>query len=314
MTNEINQPAQAAKEPNTESHRYEVDDGTTQQEVASTATPPPVSSEPKKEEATTETDAKHKDGDEAADNKDERKPNKVSARQRINELTRQYRTEQSVRQKLEAENAELRKQVPAKAADADATEPKKPTRDNYESYDDYVEALTDWKVEQKTKTAPQPQVQQQQKPVELTPEEKALADAVKDVVAEGAEKYPDFTEKLFDQRMPMTQTMAEAIFDSDNAADMAYYLATHHDKAAEIAQLDPKAQIRAIGKLEARMESGELTVAGKQPAPKKVTQAPEPIEPDGAGNSSEYGVTDDDTPLSSFRAKRHQAWKRHGFA
>lgn len=307
-------PADNQTAPSDDTQRYDVDDGLTQETQGKTTSAEDDKTTAAQANAQTEQD--NKDGDDTVTPGEEKKPNKVPARQRIGELTRQFRTEQARRQKLETENQQLKDQLSGKKSSSNDVETRKPTRDDFESYDEFVDALTDWKVDQKLK--PQQQQQQntdQRKAVEITPEERALADTVKDVVAEGVDKYPDFAEKIFDQKAVMTQTMAETVFDSDSAVDMAYYLATHHDEAVKIARMEPKAQIRAIGRLEAQLESGAVSNApAKKETKKQTTQAPDPIEPDSSGNSSEYGVTDDDTPLSSFRAKRHKSWRQSGLA
>lgn len=319
------EPAAKAGAKVDDAQRYDIDDGSAHEADGKTTSTGGKSEDDKttaglpKAQSNAQTEQDNKDSDDTVKPGEEKKPNKVPARQRIGELTRQYRTEQAQRQKLETENQQLKEQLSGKKSQSmpdqkdDATT-RKPTRDDFESYDEYVDALTDWKVDQKLK--PQQQPDQRKPPaVEITPEERALADTVKDVVAEGVDKYPDFAEKIFDPKAVMTQTMAETVFDSDNAVDMAYYFATHHDEAVKIARMEPKAQIRAIGRLEAQLESGAVSNApARKETKKQTTQAPEPIEPEGSGNSSEYGVTDDDTPLSSYRAKRHKAWRQNGLA
>gem|GEM_PF-4077849 len=43
---------------------------------------------------------------------------------------------------------------------------------------------------------------------------------------------------------------------ADNGDDIAYYLGTHMDEARAINALDPVSQIRAIGRLEAKLAAG----------------------------------------------------------
>lgn len=84
------------------------------------------------------------------------------------------------------------------------------------------------------------------------------------------DKYDDFDEVVGD--LKPTAPWSVAIMESDNAEDVAYYLAKHLDEATRIASLSPTGQIRAIGRLEAKL----LAEPPKKPEPSK---APAPIAP-----------------------------------
>lgn len=86
-----------------------------------------------------------------------------------------------------------------------------------------------------------------------------LAD-VQGKARQAAAKYPDFAEVVLreveDGGPPITSVMLEAMRESESFADLAYHLGKHPEVAEEIAGLSPSAQIRAIGRLEAQLESG----------------------------------------------------------
>lgn len=83
---------------------------------------------------------------------------------------------------------------------------------------------------------------------------------------------PDYAEKVLRNReLPITADMKEAIFDSDFGPQVAYYLSENVDKAIAISQMEPRAQAREIGRIEARIEAEKA-----KPAPPVVSKAPPP--------------------------------------
>jgi hypothetical protein len=65
--------------------------------------------------------------------------------------------------------------------------------------------------------------------------------------------------------------MAETIHSSDIGPDLAYYLGSNPKEADRISRLSPYLQAKEIGRLEAKLVS--------EPVTKRVTNAPEPIQP-----------------------------------
>lgn len=89
--------------------------------------------------------------------------------------------------------------------------------------------------------------------------------------AEFIASKPDYAEKvLSNPTLPITESMRDALLDSELGPQVAYYLAENVDKASAIAQLPPIAQAREIGRIEARLE------AAKASPPPSVSKAPPP--------------------------------------
>jgi hypothetical protein len=80
-----------------------------------------------------------------------------------------------------------------------------------------------------------------------------------------ASKYPDYAEVTGNPTLQITPAMAEAIVDSEHGPEVAYHLGKNPAEAARIARLNPPAQIRAIGNIEAAVT-----------APKQATTPPPP--------------------------------------
>ena len=146
----------------------------------------------------------------------------------------------------------------------------KPKEDAFEDYSEYLEALTDWKVEQKLgKANAERQAEEQRK----------SGDAW---INKGAEKFKDFAEvvtKRPDQGGPaITPAMADAINSSDLSHELAYHLGKNVAESRRIAALPPMAAARELGKLEAKLTAPTVK-------PRIQTNAPAPIRPiagDGA--------------------------------
>ena len=90
-------------------------------------------------------------------------------------------------------------------------------------------------------------------------------------IEEARGRYKDFDQVALSDNLPITSQMARVIASSDKGADVAYYLGTHKQEAAQIAQMsDPLDMARALGAIEARVSL---------PQPRTNTQAPDPVTP-----------------------------------
>lgn len=89
-------------------------------------------------------------------------------------------------------------------------------------------------------------------------------------VERAEDKYEDF-DTVVGELQPNTPFVA-AIMEADNGEDIAYHLGKNPKEAERIAKLAPRAQIREIGKLEAKLQA--------EPAkPRTPSKAPAPIVP-----------------------------------
>lgn len=81
------------------------------------------------------------------------------------------------------------------------------------------------------------------------------------------ERMPDF-DSVFHRDVPVTETMADIIADSEKGPEVAYYLGKNLSEARQIASLPPHLQGAAIARIEARVTSA--------PTVRKVSTAPQP--------------------------------------
>ena len=135
----------------------------------------------------------------------------------------------------------------------------KPVRAKFASDEAYVEALTDWKLDQREQKAAK------DREAQAAQQTSRKIDAL---YAE-AEKLDGFDAESYDA-LPLTRAIVEAVIDSDVGPQLMKHMADNPEEVARIAKLSPARQAAELGKLEAKL--------GEAPG-KKVSSAPAPINP-----------------------------------
>lgn len=246
-------------------------------------TPKATPSEDSKEsetadESETTDDKEQTDGDnaEGGEGEDEKPKSKRGIDKRFRELTTKIRGLEAA---LAAAKPESTPEVAKPAASAPAEG--KPVAGNFETYEEYTEALTLWTIDQReSKRA----ADQSRKQLEAAQNEAA---AQWDKRLDAARKQlEDFDELVLENdQVNITDAMKQAIFEADRGPEVAYFLAQNPAEAERIAKLSPVAAVRAIGKI----EDGLTPKAKAAPTTKpKVSSAPAPITPSSrpAANSA----------------------------
>lgn len=192
-------------------------------------------------------------------------PNK-GLQKRINKMTKKMRDAQ--REAEHWRNEALKNQQ----AQEQAPPAEKPKQQDFNSDAEFIEALTDWKVEQSNKAQRETQQEQTQQQ-SINEKRQAFTKSAKEV----AKKYDDFNDVVGNENLAISETMEQVILESDIGPEIAYHLGKNLDIALDIAQMPPHMAAREIGKIEARLS---------MPAQKKTTSAPPPLKPLGSKNSS----------------------------
>lgn len=144
----------------------------------------------------------------------------------------------------------------------DQTQPaaKKPDEDDFQTNAEFVEALTDWKVDQR------------QRAIAETMTKVDSDESANDffaVIDSGVDRYPDFNEVArtpADKGGPtITETMLEIMQESDDPIEIAYFFGKNVSESVRISKMSPLAAARAIGIIEAKVSGGT------QRAPQKIT-------------------------------------------
>ena len=276
---------------------------------------------PKKEEESPEAPAKGEEAKKEEDDKGEKEKadaaGDTGAEKKRAPGRFQKRIDRKVKQAAAAEKradeaekrAEAAEKKLADSGKADDVGTEKPEPSDYDNYDDYLKALTEFngkepekKAESKFKEEPK-KVEKEAKAEEVDQELlDALDDAESSFEAAG-ERYADFNDVISNKDVIITRDMVIAMSDADNAGDIAYHLGKNKDEANRISELSPIGQAKEIGKLEVKL-------AKKPPAEKRVTSAPDPIEPVGGGDGTEKA--EKDMTFSELEAHRNQQEVRSG--
>jgi hypothetical protein len=214
---------------------------------------------------------------------------KAVKKQRIAERERD--AERQAREELEARIAELETKIPATD---------KPNSEDFETEAEYLEALTDWKVEQKLKSlsAQGEGILKKQETEKKIEDAEKPYDTLDQFIDKGREKYADFDALVLqDKSFPLTDVMVDAVLDLETPHEVLYYLGKHHDESAEIAKMTIPKMAIALAKIDAKINA---------PAPKTiikhVSKAPEPITPIEAN-----GVID--VNPEKMTPKEYRAWR-----
>ncbi len=226
----------------------------------------------------------------------EEKPReKDPVQRRIDEITKKRREAERESAFKDTKIAALEEEL--KKAKSVIPQGEKPKLESFETETDYLEALTDWKVEQKFKV----ENEKASKETASADEKKMIDETYQELdekMEKGRNKYADFNELVLDEDLKISDSMVEAILLSDTAEDVLYYLGKHPEEAADIAKLPKLKVAHELGKIEARLSIPSLPL----PVKKKTTNAPEPIIP-----LKTTGVTERDPAQMSPR--EYRAWR-----
>jgi hypothetical protein len=214
---------------------------------------------------------------------------------RIDELTRKAREN-------EREAAYWRQRAEAKEkAEAEANAPKKPEPKDFEQYNDYVEALADFKADQKVDS----KLDERDKAAAKAKAEQTRASTWKERAAKFAESAPDYHEVMQASDVPVAPHVIEALEDSDMGPTIAYHLAKNPEIADRLNAMSPTAAAREIGKLEGKLATDtaptpdpNAETQGERAAPAapaarapKTTSAPPPAKPLSSGRSTSVDLS-----------------------
>lgn len=224
--------------------------------------------------ASTEDVAKTAAGSETAEDDEqdtgEKPKGKGGFQHKIDKLTREKYAAEAAAEELRRQLAD--KEKPA-AKPAESKPEGKPVAESFDSYEEYVEALTDWKLEQKEQSRQQSEAQRK-----AAEERKAVGDAWQGRLKEARTRYADF-DATVDADVPVSAAMQQALLDSEQGADLAYWLGKNPTEAERIAKLAPFAAARELGRIEAGLTR---ETPAQNPKP-KTSAAPAPIKPVGKG-------------------------------
>jgi hypothetical protein len=225
-------------------------------------------------------------------NEGEQKPKKTAS-ERIQELATKRREAEDKAEAAERRAQDLEARMLALQAGAKPMEAgDKPLRSQYATDDDYIEALTDWKTRETLakRELEQAQARAEAEQAEVAAQWSKRQDKV-------MKTLPDYADVIGKSEVGIPAHVHQAILESDQGPQIAYFLALHPAEAKAIAQMKPLAAVKRIASLE--RDLAEIDAEDKKPEPVKETpkpqrsKAPEPIEPVKSTPSSSGASTSD---------------------
>lgn len=199
----------------------------------------------------------------------------------------QKRIDRAVRQKYEAEaranelerRLQQLEQQPQVKAGSDA-----PKYEDFDDFDAYNRAVARYEAKQEIESTLNAH-QKAQAEQKAQAAQAVTAETWAKRAAAAKAEMPDFDEVVSSSDMKLHDTVYESITTSKLGPQIAYYLASNPDEADEISDMSVAAALRAIGRLEAKLEDGKVSVT-KTPAPikpvgqkAKAEKAPEEMSP-----------------------------------
>lgn len=179
------------------------------------------------------------------------------------------------------------------------TESKKPAPDDFETDEEYIEALTDWKTDQKLKDFEG----RLSKKEEQSREEKQISEW-NNRVKTFAEKTADFAEVLENvEDVVFSPVKIKALQESDAGPELLYEIAKNPELAEKIEAMSDIAAVKEIGRLESRLTKSSH---GKKPVTQTKTK-PKPISTvGGRGGKVTRSIYDPETSQAEFERQRRE--------
>lgn len=187
-----------------------------------------------------------------------------------------------------------------------------PNPDQFDSYQEYVDALVDYKIELRNQEQTKQQSEKSQR--EYQTQKRQEFEGYAHIIAE---QVPQFWDAITDPTLPVTDAMAEAVMELGELAPYTMlWLATNKQEALRMARLNPRAATLEIGRLAVKLER-ELTagndgqVQAGQVQPPQFQPKPVPTIRGGSPGNMDEGPSDKDN-IKTWLAKEAARQKKAG--
>lgn len=166
-----------------------------------------------------------------------------------------------------------------------------PKQDQFETYDDYLRALARHEIST-SMAAERERLQAEIEQRELRGGFDRKVEAVR-------EKHKDFDDVVMNPELEISVPMRDALMNSDDGPEMAYYLGNHPEESSRIARLNPYHQMLELGRISARLAA--------PPARKReASAAPPPIVPVRPVGKAVERLSDE-APIGDWMTRRNRA-------
>jgi len=262
---------------------------------------PPTVETPKDEPKDAPKDDSHADGE-----KGEKRAKKPIS-ERMSELVSQRKAAETEAQQAKREAAELRARMEAMSAQAaPVKEEPRPDRSKFANDEEYIEAVAEWKADQRLAKREQEQAEARSKA-----EREQLVKGWQEAQKRARTEIEDYDDVIKGSDVNLPGHLHQAILESDVGPHMAYYFAKHPDEAKRYAAMSPTKALRELGRLEDRLaEEADDDQPAAKPSPKtefEKSKAPAPITPVKDGRAVDPGPAQS---FEEYRARRLAEKKR----
>ncbi len=201
---------------------------------------------------------------------------------RIQQLTARLRAAEAERDALKAARSEPPAPSSTPQAPSVATPTPKPTPDQFTDYGEFIEALTDWKTDQKLTAAEQRRAQAAQQ-AQAEAEARRIETSFNQRKAAARQKYDDFDAVAINAptRIPIGSLIDAWVMEHPTGADVLYHLQKHPDDLDALLQQPVLEQAEALALLAQRFNGhGRTAAAGTGSAPASSSSpVPKPPNP-----------------------------------
>jgi hypothetical protein len=178
----------------------------------------------------------------------------------------------------------------------------RPKSEDFGTHEEYVEALTEWKVEKKLKDK-----EIEARALDMKKENESKVTTFKEREAAFKAEHTDFNDVLDEiEDVLLPPILQREIVTSENGPQLMYELAKDREELERICKLPPEALLRALGRFEAAISKDSES----SPETKKTTKAPKPIAPVGASSSGSTKKSISDPNLSQREYEQLRAKQR----
>lgn len=191
--------------------------------------------------------------------------------ERMQEVIADRRAAEEKADKAEREAAELRAKLESLQVKAEPIKvDDRPERAKFASQEEYEDALTDWKADQRIAKREREQAEAQAKA-----EFEAVTKAWEARCTTAKAEIEDFAEVIEASEVQVSDVVGQALMRSKNGPHMAYFFAKHPEEAKKVNRMHPIDAVRHLDALERDL----MEDAKAEPKPVQRSKAPEPVKP-----------------------------------
>lgn len=187
-----------------------------------------------------------------------------------------------------------------------------PKAEDFKTPEEYQEALIDYKVEQKILKQNEKQAQDRVEQLQAQ-EADTVAKTWSERLAKARTEIPDYESVMENAEIPVAMHVADLLFNHEHGPVLAHHFALNPDKLEKLNSMNITKAAIEIARISSEVIKPAAVVP---PAPsvsssKKISDAPPPAQPVGAGRSTT--VKTEDLPMDEYIAQRRKegaAWAR----